>query len=106
MDTLIEIKNLKKYFPIRDGKIFSKHKLNKAVDDVTITIKKNEVIGLVGESGCGKPPATSRQDASAYALSLCFEYSSITVHSMVVADLDIESVAIYEPKADPPLVID
>ena len=54
MDTLIEIKNLKKYFPIRDGKIFSTHKLNKAVDDVTFSISKNEAIGLVGESGCGK----------------------------------------------------
>jgi len=54
MNTLIKIKNLKKYFPISDGKIFSRHKLNKAVDDVTFSINKNESIGLVGESGCGK----------------------------------------------------
>ena len=54
-ETLVEIKNLKKYFPIQDGVFIKKTVANvKAVDDVSFTIKKGETIGLVGESGCGK----------------------------------------------------
>lgn len=51
---LLEIKNLKKYFPVTKG-IFKKSKSYvKAVDDVSFGIKKGETLGLVGESGCGK----------------------------------------------------
>ncbi|MFZ1322484.1 MAG: dipeptide ABC transporter ATP-binding protein [Ignavibacteria bacterium] len=53
-ENLIEVRNLKKYFPIKKG-VFSKTIGNvKAVDDVSFTIKKGETLGLVGESGCGK----------------------------------------------------
>lgn len=50
-DKLIEIKNLKKYFPVKSG---YKSAYVKAVDDVSLYIKKGETLGLVGESGCGK----------------------------------------------------
>jgi len=51
---IIEAKNLKKYFPIKGG-LFSKIVgYVKAVDDVTLSIKKGDCLGLVGESGCGK----------------------------------------------------
>ena len=49
---LIEVKNLKQYFPISMGMF--KTKPLKAVDDVSFTINKGETLGLVGESGCGK----------------------------------------------------
>jgi peptide/nickel transport system ATP-binding protein len=51
---LLEVRNLKKYYPIRGG--FFRRKIGdvKAVDDVTLTLKEGETIGLVGESGCGK----------------------------------------------------
>lgn len=53
-EKLIEIKDLKVYFPIHGG-IFSKTVENvKAVDGVSFYIKKGETLGLVGESGCGK----------------------------------------------------
>ncbi len=53
-ENLLEVRGLKKYFPIKKG-IFSKTVGNvKAVDDVTFTIKRGETLGLVGESGCGK----------------------------------------------------
>lgn len=51
-ETLLEVKNLKKYFPIKTG-FFSKTDL-KAVDDVSFSIQKGETLGIVGESGCGK----------------------------------------------------
>ncbi|MEI8134377.1 MAG: dipeptide ABC transporter ATP-binding protein [bacterium] len=53
-DILLEVKGLKKYFPIKKG-VFSKTVGNvKAVDDVSFTIRRGETLGLVGESGCGK----------------------------------------------------
>ena len=52
--TLLEVKNLKKYFPIRRG-FFSKIVGHvKAVDDVSFHVQSGETLGLVGESGCGK----------------------------------------------------
>ena len=45
--SLIEVKNLKKYFKVPTG-------INHAVDDVSFTIEKGETLGVVGESGCGK----------------------------------------------------
>jgi len=51
---LLEVKKLKKYFPIRSG-IFSRITGNvHAVDDVSFYISEGENLGLVGESGCGK----------------------------------------------------
>jgi peptide/nickel transport system ATP-binding protein len=56
---LLEVKNLKKYFPIRKG-FFRKTVGNvRAVDDVSFFINEGETLGLVGESGCGKT-TTSR----------------------------------------------
>jgi oligopeptide/dipeptide ABC transporter ATP-binding protein len=53
MDHLIEVKNLKKYF-YQGGAPFKKKEAVKALDDVSFYIKRNEILGLVGESGCGK----------------------------------------------------
>ncbi|OGQ81512.1 MAG: peptide ABC transporter substrate-binding protein [Deltaproteobacteria bacterium RIFCSPLOWO2_12_FULL_60_19] len=52
--SLLEIRNLKKYFPVGGG-LFSRRKGEvKAVDGVSLTIQEGETLGLVGESGCGK----------------------------------------------------
>ena len=51
---LLEIHNLKKYFPVRRGVLSRAVSHVKAVDDVSFTIRKGETFGLVGESGCGK----------------------------------------------------
>lgn len=51
---LLQVKDLKKYFPIKKG-LFNGNISNvKAVDGVSFNIKKGETLGLVGESGCGK----------------------------------------------------
>lgn len=52
-DILLEVRNLKKYFPIKTALGTQKGAV-KAVDDVSFTIKKGTTMGLVGESGCGK----------------------------------------------------
>ena len=51
-DTLLEVRNLKQYFPVRAG--LMKTIPLKAVDDVSFTIGRGDTLGLVGESGCGK----------------------------------------------------
>jgi oligopeptide transport system ATP-binding protein len=51
---IIEVKNLKKYFPVNKGLLGRKRSYVKAVDDISFTINKGETLGLVGESGCGK----------------------------------------------------
>ena len=53
-ETLIEVRNLRTWFPSRSG-VFGHHtEWIKAVDDVSFTIRRGETFGLVGESGCGK----------------------------------------------------
>ena len=54
IDTILEVKNLKMYFPVLKGIFRKKIAEVKAVDDISFAIKKGETLGLVGESGCGK----------------------------------------------------
>jgi peptide/nickel transport system ATP-binding protein len=54
IEKLVEIKALKKYFPIEKGFMHKIIGYVKAVDNINLYIAKNETLGLVGESGCGK----------------------------------------------------
>jgi len=53
-ETILEVTNLKKHFPIRGGLLLRQMGAIHAVDDVSFDIKREETLGLVGESGCGK----------------------------------------------------
>ena len=53
-DNILEVSNLKKYFPIKGGFFGGVTGNVKAVDDVSFSIKRGTTMGLVGESGCGK----------------------------------------------------
>jgi peptide/nickel transport system ATP-binding protein len=51
---LLQIKNVSKHFPLRKGIFGNVLSWVKAVDDVTLTVRRGRTLGLVGESGCGK----------------------------------------------------
>jgi peptide/nickel transport system ATP-binding protein len=52
---LVELDDVKIYFPIKSGLVLDRHVGDiKAVDGVTLEIRRGETLGLVGESGCGK----------------------------------------------------
>ena len=53
-ENILDIRNLKMYFPVTRGLLRKKIADVKAVDGVTFKLKKGETLGLVGESGCGK----------------------------------------------------
>ncbi len=55
MTALLEIERLSVWFPIKSGIVLDRHVGDiKAVDEVSLTVKRGETLGLVGESGCGK----------------------------------------------------
>lgn len=51
---LVEVKDLKKYFTIKSEGTYEKTSLLKAVDGVSLDVFEGEILGVVGESGCGK----------------------------------------------------
>ena len=51
---IVEVDNLKVYFPIRSGIFQTSKGTVKAIDGVTFDVRRGETLGLVGESGCGK----------------------------------------------------
>lgn len=86
-EPLIEVKNLKKYFPIKGGVLQKTIGYVKAVDGVTFTINKGETLSLVGESGSGKTTVGrtiirlyDKTDGEVF-------YKSVPIHSLKKSEL-------------------
>ena len=58
VDNILEVKDLKVWFPVRKGVFGFITGYIKAVDGISFNLKRGETLGVVGESGCGTPPAS------------------------------------------------
>lgn len=51
---ILQVKNLKKYYPSKSNFLFKNRSYQKSVDNISFKVKRGSIVGLVGESGCGK----------------------------------------------------
>ncbi len=84
--TLLEIKDLHVYFPIREGLLSRQKHMVKAVNGVNLRLTRGEVFGLVGESGCGKTSLGRAVVGLAPVTS-----GSITFQGQSVVDLNLQA---------------
>ncbi|AIQ59449.1 ABC transporter ATP-binding protein [Paenibacillus borealis] len=86
-EPLLEVKSLKKYFPVKQGLLGRTVGYVKAVDDISITLQPGETFGLVGESGSGKSTVgrtvlrlTDKTDGEV-------KFKGVDIHSLSAADM-------------------
>lgn len=86
-EALLEVKSLKKYFPVKQGLLGRTVGHVKAVDDISITLQPGETFGLVGESGSGKSTVgrtvlrlTDKTDGEV-------KFKGVDIHSLSAADM-------------------
>lgn len=93
-DYILEVQDLKKWFPIRQGLagvLKGQKRYVKAVDGVTFKVKRGEIFGLIGESGCGKT-TTGKIVMQLHRAS----YGKMILNGEDVTHLDKESISKYK----------
>ncbi|MCC6501486.1 MAG: dipeptide ABC transporter ATP-binding protein [Anaerolineales bacterium] len=86
-ETLVEVNNLVKYFPVRAGLLQRVINHVKAVDDVSFIVRKGETLGMVGESGCGKTTVGRTMLRLVEPTSGAVKFNGNDVFTMKAADL-------------------
>ncbi len=87
-ETLLEARNLTKYFPVSSGFVFGRIQAwVKAVDGISFSVAKGETLGVVGESGCGKTTTAKLILAQEAATSGQIEFRGQDVTSLKKHDL-------------------
>ena len=86
-ETLVEVNNLVKYFPVRAGLLQRVINQVKAVDDVSFVVRKGETLGMVGESGCGKTTIGRTMLRLVEPTSGAVKFNGKDVFTMKFADL-------------------
>lgn len=98
-NTILQLSNIKKYFPIKRG-VF-KHQVGviKAVDNISFNVNRGEILGLVGESGCGKT-TLGRVIIQLYPATegnICFEGEDLTkLHGEALRQMRQEIQMIFQ----------
>ena len=86
-EALLEVKSLKKYFPVTQGLLGRTVGHVKAVDDISITLQPGETFGLVGESGSGKSTVGRTILRLTEKTAGEVKFKGVDIHSLSAAEL-------------------
>ena len=86
-DTLLQVRNLRKYFPVERGLLRRGDEFIRAVDDISFDVVRGTVLGLIGESGCGKTTTVKTIMRATPPTSGSIEYTTQDNRSVDLAQL-------------------
>jgi oligopeptide transport system ATP-binding protein len=92
-EPLLEVRDLKKHFPVGQGLLGRARSWVKAVDGISFTIRRGETLGLVGESGCGKTTTSKLVLAAEEPTAGTIEFEGLSL-----ADRDSKQLMDYRSK--------
>src|SRR5215510_11990140 len=81
-EPLLDVRGLKKHFPVKGAGLLSRAGSVKAVDGISFTVNRAETLGLVGESGCGKTTTSKLVLAAERATAGVIEFDGQDIASL------------------------